>query len=221
MTLNIGRSFIYMFQDERWIMKIVIGGVLVFIPIVNFIVLGYVLAVFKRVADGTDVPLPEWDDFGGMFIAGLTLFVIGLIYEIPVMLFSFLHSGLHVVELLGVSGAGHGYNVMNIVRLLDYCTSCSSVVWAILVVLVVPAALIRYAVTGHFVSAFQFGDIFSFISGNIANYVVALILAWVTIFVAYLGLVGLCVGVVFTMFWYYLVVAHLLGQVQRESLAVT
>jgi hypothetical protein len=36
-----------------------------------------------------------------------------------------------------------------------------------------------------------------------------------------LGLIVCFVGVLFTMFWAYLVMAHLLGQVQRESLVVT
>jgi hypothetical protein len=86
MTLDIGRSFTYMFEDESWIMKIVIGGILLCIPIVNFMALGYMLEALKRSADGVDIPLPEWDDFGGKFMKGLMLFVIGLVYTIPIWL---------------------------------------------------------------------------------------------------------------------------------------
>jgi len=69
-------------------------------------------------------------------------------------------------------------------------------------------------------SAFQLGELFSFIRANVANYIVAIILAGVAVFVAYFGMIACLVGVLFTLFWAYLVIGHLFGQVQRESLAV-
>lgn len=212
MTLDIGRSFTYMFEDESWIMKIVIGGILLFIPIVNFIALGYMLEALKRAADGVDIPLPEWDDFGGMFIKGVMVFVIGLVYSIPAIVISCCTSGL--VPLIGDSET-----VATLVTLLSLCGNCVVLVWAIVVAVVWPAALIRYAVTGEFMSAFQFGELFSFIGANIANYIVAIILYMVATFIAGFGVIACFVGVLFTLFWAYLVMANLLGQVQRESQA--
>jgi hypothetical protein len=49
---------------------------------------------------------------------------------------------------------------------------------------------------------------------------VAIILYMVASFIAGFGTIACLVGVLFTMFWAYLVMAHVLGQVQRESLAV-
>ena len=215
MTLDIGRSFTYMFEDESWIMKIVIGGILLFIPVVNFIVLGYVLEALKRSADGMDVPLPEWDDFGGKFVKGLMLFIIGLVYTIPIWLIACVLWGL-----LFMAGAADSESLANVVALLNTCASCLYLVWMIVVWLVLPTAAIRFADTGEFMSAFQFGEIFSFITANLANYIVALILVLVANFIAGFGIIACFVGVLFTNFWSYLVMAHLLGQVQRESLAV-
>ena len=218
MRLNIGRSFTYMFEDEDWIMKIVIGGILLFIPIINLMTMGYMLEVLKRVADGMDMPLPEWDDFGGKFMKGLMLVVIGLLYQIPGMPLLCLYFGLIGVSALG--GPSNGETLIGMAGILRACTFCLYLSWAVVVMFVAPASLIRYAVTGDFMSAFRFGEIFSFIRDNIANYVVALALAVVAVFIAYFGVIACCVGLLFTMFWYYLVMAHLLGQVQRESLAV-
>lgn len=215
MTLDIGRSFTYMFEDESWIMKIVIGGILLFIPVVNFIVMGYVLEALKRSADGMDVPLPEWDDFGGKFVKGLMLFIIGLVYTIPIWLIACVLWGL-----LFMAGAADSESLANVVALLNTCASCLYLVWMIVVWLVLPTAAIRFADTGEFMSAFQFGEIFSFITANLANYIVALILVLVANFIAGFGIIACFVGVLFTNFWSYLVMAHLLGQVQRESLAV-
>ncbi|NIN64040.1 MAG: DUF4013 domain-containing protein [Anaerolineae bacterium] len=215
MTLDIGRAFTYMFDDESWIMKIVIGGILMFIPIVNFMALGYMLEALKRAADGMEIPMPEWDDFGGKFVKGLVLLVIGLVYMIPIWVLACLVGGL-----AGLGSAAESDALVNMASLLNACASCLYLIWMIVVWLIMPAAYIRYAVTGEFMSAFQFGELFSFISSNIANYIVAIILALVAVLVAYLGLIVCFIGVLFTMFWAYLVIAHLLGQVQRESLVV-
>jgi hypothetical protein len=213
MTLDIGRSFTYMFEDESWIMKIVIGAILSLIPIVNFMMLGYVLEALKRSVDDMDVPLPEWDDFGGKFMKGLMVFVILLVYSIPAIVVWCCSFGL--LPLVGDNDT-----LGTLLSLASTCAGCLVFIWAIVVAVVWPAGVIRYAVTEEFMSAFQFGELFSFISANIANYLVAIVLWMVASFVAGFGVIACFVGVFFTSFWSWLVMAHLLGQVQRHSLAV-
>jgi hypothetical protein len=213
MTLDIGKSFTYMFEDENWIKKIIIGGVLLLVPIVNIISMGYMLEALKRTADGIDIPLPEWDDFGGKFMKGLMIVVIVLIYTIPIWLILCVVFGLTVI-------AGDNDTMASLVGLLSACAMCVYLIWGILVCVVTPAALIKCAITGEFMSAFQFGEIFGFIKSNLANYLVAIVLTGVAGMVAGFGVIACFVGMLFTGFWSYLVMAHLLGQVQRESLIV-
>ena len=157
--MDIGRSFTYMFEDQDWIKKILIGGVLLFIPIVNFVVIGYFIEALKNTAEGRELPLPEWDDFGGKFMKGLMVLVIGLVYSIPAIVLWCCTFGL--LPLIG-----DNETVATMMGLVTSCGGCLVFVWAIVVAVVCPAALIRYSVTGEFMSAFQFGELFSFIKSN-------------------------------------------------------
>ena len=50
--MDIGLSFSYMFEDKDWIKKILIGGLISLIPIVNFAALGYVVQLVRNTRDG-------------------------------------------------------------------------------------------------------------------------------------------------------------------------
>ncbi len=38
--MDIGKSFTYMFEEDKWVEKVLIGGLLCLIPIVNFFAIG-------------------------------------------------------------------------------------------------------------------------------------------------------------------------------------
>jgi hypothetical protein len=87
--MDVGRSFTFVTQDPDWVKKMLIGGVIVLLgsilfPIA-FILTGYQLAIVRRVYDGADVPLPEWDDIGGYFVRGLLATVGLLIWTLPLL----------------------------------------------------------------------------------------------------------------------------------------
>ena len=70
-----------------WVMKIIIGGVLSIIPIINFIATGYMVKVMKNSINKTP-GMPEWKGFGDYYVKGLILFVIALVYMIvPLIIF--------------------------------------------------------------------------------------------------------------------------------------
>ncbi len=69
-----------LFSDRNWLKKLAIGMALSVFPIVNFIVLGALYRIFRAGKRNEDFALPEWDDFKGLFLDGLRLLVIGLIF---------------------------------------------------------------------------------------------------------------------------------------------
>lgn len=218
--MDIGSAFTFMFDDEEWIKKLAIGGGIALVavilsPILVGLVLflplmGYMLETIKSVRDG-QTKLPEWADFGNLFVKGLMLFLITLVYQIPVILLACLAGGVNVAM------AEADPDVAQALSIVAACFSCLQVIVSLLIGAIMPAAIIRYAQYDTFGSAFQFGEIFRFITANIGNYIIAVLLTWVAGLLAGLGLILCIVGVFFTMFWSMLVSANLYGQLARQT----
>ncbi len=211
--MDIGSSFTYMFEDEDWIKKILIGGIVAIIPIVNFAAFGYLVQVIRNVRDGQALPLPEWDQFGEYFKNGLFLALIYIIYLIPIFILSCLQSVIPAA--LAQGGSNDAANAMSVVMI---CFSCLMGVWGLLVGILFPAILVRFAEVGTFGSGFQFGELLAIIKVNIGSYIVVLLLMWVAQgIIAPLGVILCVVGVIFTMFWSYLMSGNLVGQYAAQA----
>lgn len=189
--MDVGRSFTYMLKQPGGVGKLIVAGLLLFIPIIGWaIVGGYMVRTLREVAQG-DEQLPDWSNVGDLLTKGLLLWVGGFIYNVP---------GL----VLGRAGDAGGF---------------LSFLWSIFVFVVLPAAIIRFALTEDFGSFFQFGQIKTFIQDNLNNYIMAVVLALVAGFVAGFGIILIIVGVVFTIAWAMLVSAHLYGSVWANRVA--
>lgn len=222
--MDIGKAFTYVTEDPNWIMKILIGGLVGLVPIVNFAALGYMVTTLKNVADGQPQPLPEWSNFGDHFMKGLYVFVGYLIYFAPAIIIYCCVSilGGFVTGALGSAASGAGRDaagalggVMSIVMMCLYC-----VVALLLLVAGVffPAALTRFAMSQNQLSLFwDFRGAYELVSKNVSNYVMAILIAIVAGFVAGFGIILCFIGVIFTQFWSYLVTAHIFGQFWRAS----
>jgi len=87
MAVDVVEAFQAPMTDQTWGNKIVIGGLVNIVPIVNFIAIGYGLTYFAGLWNEKNHKLPEWRDWGGLFIIGLKAFVIMLVYMLGVIIF--------------------------------------------------------------------------------------------------------------------------------------
>lgn len=84
------------------IVKLVIGVVLSFIPIVNWIAKGFAIENSGLGKNKSSAKMPEWKDWGDLFIKGLLSDIIFFIYALPAVLVLLIGVGLTIGSLIGV-----------------------------------------------------------------------------------------------------------------------
>ncbi len=219
--MDIGKAFTYVFEDPNWIKKVLIGGIVLLIPIVDFAVIGYMLTTLRNVSEGQPTPLPEWSEFGKHFMKGLYAVVGIIVYFLPAIVV--LCCSAIATTIIGggasaVGGRNTGNTVGGALGLVTVCLSCIAYLYMFIAGITMYAPLTRFAMSENQFSLFW--DIrgnLDFIKNNLANYVIALLIAIVASFVAEFGLILCIVGVLFTSFWSSMVAAHVFGQFYRQS----
>lgn len=216
--MDIGKAFSYVFEDEKWLTKVLIGGLLVWIPIVNFAVIGYSLKISENVARGVERPLPEWSDFGDLFMRGLYYIIITLVYSIPIILLVCVGGGI-LGALTGAASAAAessdsvgaaGGAALGLGLILFYLVI---IVLGLLTSLLVYPAVARYVATGQLSEAFKFGEVFKMFRSAPGTWIILLLVAILASFIGSLGGIACGVGALFTLVYARMIDGHALGQV--------
>ncbi|MDP9192424.1 MAG: DUF4013 domain-containing protein [Acidobacteriota bacterium] len=208
---DFGKPFTYVFDDPQWLQKILIGGLFYlasFLIIGWFFILGYVARVVRNVIADVKLPLPEWDDLGGFFNEGVRLVGISLIYSVPIL---FLLAIMIPASILGDADNA----AAQVVGAVAGCVACLFVPLMIVTMIFLPAALLFAVVEQRFGAAFEFARIWAFVRNNIGNYLLAIVIHIIAQHLGGFGVALLCIGVIFTGFWSFLITAHAFAQVYR------
>jgi hypothetical protein len=214
--MDIGKAFGFVFDDENWIVKVLVGGVLSLIPFVGQILMyGYGLELMQNVIQGRSRPLPEWDDWGGKLVKGIMYLVISFVYALPIVLLGICFGLL--ITVLGVAEAEEAINVVG--SLGGVCFGGFALLYGVLLTLALPPAIGRYLETGELGAAFRLGEVFALVRDNIGAWIIALVLTLLAGLIASLGIILCFVGVLFTAFWANLVMMYLWGDVYRQASA--
>ncbi len=193
--------------------KLVIYMILSIIPVINFISVGYLLDV----ADNSlkkNKDLPEWDDFARLFVEGVKLFFITMIYSIPLIILLV----LFVVWIIGEVGTEIlSYNIEQVVSTLINLGFAASIFLAaifligILILYFQIGAVIRYVKLRKIKEAFNFREISKkvftttfFVPWLIGSAIVAIITGSLSLIPYFGSAIGGAIGSIF----YYTVLAE-------------
>ncbi len=189
--------------------KFLIGCVLNIIPIVNFLVMGYYIEAIK-LSVNKKKNLPEWKDWGNLFVKGLIVIVISFVYMIPTALVMLVGGGTALISLL----ANGGIDQMALLLSLGPAILLG-VVLAILAGYILPVAIINYAVKNSIGAAFELGFVFkkAFTGIYFVNWIVLVIIS--IIVTAILGWIPF-IGYAISGFIVYILGATILGSIFKE-----
>ena len=210
--MDIGKAFSFVFEDEDWIVKVLIGAVLALTGIGFIPIIGYGMEVARRVVRGDLRPLPAWDDWGTKIVEGFLTLVITFVWSLPGIILG----GCVVLILMPVSNRGPGQGEA-ITVLVMTCYGLSVLLYSLLLALVLPAALAHYAVTREFGAAFRLGEVIGLVRNNLGAYLMVLLVTILASIVSSLGSIALGCGVFFTAFYATVVMYHAYGQAYRVA----
>ncbi len=83
------------YPTSNWGKVLILGVITIasFLIVPIFLLIGYLFRIIKATLAGLD-ELPEFDEIGEMFVDGLKVFVVGIVYSIPVIIISLILSAL-------------------------------------------------------------------------------------------------------------------------------
>ncbi len=200
-------------QDPAFVRKLLIGSL---VMLAGFFILplpllvGYHFRVLRRTALGEPRPLPEWDDWGGLFIDGLRVMALLLVHQLGFLL----GIGLPLGGVLLVSSALHD-GTGALVALLLVPLALLVVVAAVTLAVYLQVVQIRLALTDDWGAACEPSANVSFMRRNVGTLLLAFAVLLVTNFIAQFGVLLCCVGVLPATLWSQIAFHHALGQAAR------
>ena len=159
-------SLNYLRESDDAVVTLLLGGVLLLaspLLIPAFAVLGYVVRVLRRTADGDDEP-PVFDAWGELLADGLKAFVVAFVYSLLPLGVVAVAVGLSIGTFVAVPGgetAGVGTVVVGLVVLV---AGLVSLLASLVGLYVTPAALAAVADSGRVGDGFALGALWGVIS---------------------------------------------------------
>ncbi len=211
--MEFGKAFSFPFEDQDWIKKLGIAGLLLLVPILGtLVVAGWAIEVTRRVILRDPQPMPDWSNFGDYIMKGLQMWVIGFVYSLPLILVSACSQG---ATFFMQDSSTSDQTMMTALAVLTACFACVTILYGIFIGFIIPAAFARFAVTGQMGAAFRFGEVLALVRAAPAAYLIVLLGSIVASLVGSLGIILCVIGVVFTYAYAMVINAHLWGQAYR------
>jgi hypothetical protein len=221
--MDIGKAFSFVFEDEDWVIKILLGAVILLVPIFGQLALiGYGIAIIRNVKAGESRPLPTWDNWGNYFMDGLMFWVVEMVYAIPIFILICPIIAVGLLPVLSGESEELAIALSSISGIAILGISCLIILYSILLALLRPALRIHYAETGEIGACLRLGDIFRLLFDNLGNIILIQILVWAVsmIVLSVVGTLTLGLLVLPVSFWIAALSSHLYGQIGHSDEAL-
>jgi hypothetical protein len=219
---DVTRAFTFFFEDRDWVPKLAIGALCAFLSpfLIGLIfMMGYAVALARRVRGGELPGLPEWNDLQTIFFDGLRGLIVTVAHKLPLVFLGI----LLLFALVGGIFLGRSEDALEEFMFLGLPALFGGFVvvflLALVVIVYVPAAFVRFIQTDSVASAFDFIENVEFIRGNLSPYLTGVLVIVLSGFVAQFGLFFFCIGVFPATFWSTCVMGYVVGELSKLGVA--
>ncbi len=173
--MDVSKSFRYVFDDERWVGKLGIGALITIFIVTIPLLVGWMIGIVRNVMNDDETPMPEWTDWGKLFMDGLKIIVAQLIYTLPIwviMCIGMVATGA-LSELGGGSDAVGTLGAVTIGLMV-----CLLMLVSIALFFLSPAIVIQYVLSGDdFGACFRISEVWGIARDNIANILIVFLVS--------------------------------------------
>lgn len=215
--MNFGKSFSYIFEDPEWFNKLWKPVLCILIPFIGPVLFqGYTMSVTRNVVNGDPKPLHEMD-FSENLLMGFRLLIVQLVYALPFIMLGWL---FYVITIKTVATAPDPSAFLKLylpVFFGQFGVYLLSLLVSIVYYFIFPVISAHVAVKGTIMSGFEFKEMFKLVKNKFQVWLMVLAGSLIAGFISPAGLVAFVVGVIITMAYAQLMLAHLSGQAYREA----
>lgn len=190
MTMSFEKSFGFVFKDPEWVKKLLIGTVFALLTPLAIgapFLTGYIIRIIRHRLDGKE-DLPAWDNVGDLFVDGVKMIFVGLVYALPILVLGVTLAILMIVAVAVDSDAGA------VVALLIFPFQGLSFLYSLLIVLVHPHIYYVIATDAPLSQAFHLRKYFRLLKKEWSNALLALLFVWLAGAVSGLGIFVFIIG---------------------------
>ncbi len=226
--MDVSTAVTFVRDDERWLGKLVIAAVLIFfsfllIPIP--FVAGYSLAVSRNVMNGDPEPLPEWDNWGKLFMDGLYVIIAQFVYTLPFWLIACVGS-IATIGFGSLSEISDEAATAGIVTTFGVA-GCLVLIFWIALIFITPAIYIQYVRTDDFGACFRFGEVFGIARDYLGDILItvafalvaSIVIGIITSVLQFIACIGWLLALVVWALagpWLTVSIGHLYGQIAAK-----
>lgn len=212
--MDFGKAFTYIFEDPDWIKKVLLAALFSLIPIVGtFVSMGWSMEAGQRVIRQDAQSLPEVD-FGKHLGQGFRVFLIYLVYSLPLIIFY-----VPIILITALAGQGDNTTMNSLIVIISLCCGGLMLLYGLVLMVVLPAAMGNFLATDQVGAAFRFGEVIGLLRAAPGAYLMTLLGGLVAGFIASLGTIACGIGVLATAAYAAAVMGHLYGQSYRAAIA--
>jgi hypothetical protein len=230
--MDVGKAITFFRDDEQWVGKIIIAAVFAFLSFLLVpipLVIGYSIGIGRNVMNHLEKPLPEWTNFGKLFMDGLYVLIAQIVYTLPFWIIACIGFaatvGFGSLSEMSEEAAASG------ILATFGVTGCLALIFALALVVISPAIFIQYLRTEDFGAMFRFREVFQIVQANVGDILVTVavsiaagvVLSLLTGVLSIIPCLGWIAGVIISLLftpWLSFALGHLYGQIAAKGAAL-